>query len=797
MSNTPTAARAENFISSIGINVHMNYTDGAYANVANVVNDLAYLGITNVRDGLATNTALIPIQNQLSAFKTMASDGIKFDLGMTSTNVQVDIAALNAMEKADPGSILATEGPNEINNWPITYNGLTGLAAATAFQTASYAAIKADPALSGVSVFGFTGAPPPILTPSGTLTQNNNGSYTLVRGITGWAAVLPVGVTTIKINYTGGTPYAGLFTVAPGQGQVGTSGIGANGVMTFTYDNTGKSPLQAYVSVGDWFGTTTITGVSAVSGSSGNLVAFDPNLTGAGTSDYLNYHPYPSNGNQPGGYITSAITPKVANLTTAPTVLTEDGYNTDHAASSGVSPLAQAQGEVKILLDAYKDGVSQTYLYELLDEKPDPTDSSSEMHFGVFNNDNTAKPAALAIHDLTTVLADIGSNANSFTPGTLNYSVSNLPSTANKMLLAKSNGSFDLAIWDEPASTTAGAKNITVNLGATYQTVEVYDPVTGAAAVESLSNVSQVTLSLGNDPLIVEVEPAGYVNIATQTPKQVAALSSTQIAALTFEQISSLTAADVAAMTKSQIGALTGPEVTSLSAAQLDAISVTALAGLGTADIADISASNLATLTVAQMKALGSAQLTSLTITQVAGLAPTAIASINATAIAGLSHADVAALSTAQAVALTPGQIAQLTTAQIAALAPAALTKFSQTQFAAITPADIRAITPAQFLAISVSDIAALTTQQMAALMPSQLAEFSKTQIASLSLPDIAKMSAAQAAALSAGQIVSFTIAQVKNLSTAALHGFTPAEAHAFTAHQLAALSTPQHSALV
>jgi hypothetical protein len=514
MASSPdTALSANSFVNSIGINVHMEYTDGAYANETNVATDLAYLGIKYIRDGLPTNTSSIPTQNQITSLNALAKLGIKFDLLTSDTNVQADIAAANAMEVSSPGAIFALEGPNEINNFPVTYNGLTGQAAAVAFQTAYYAAIKADSALSGVSVFNYTGGSPPIATPYGTLTQNSNGSFTLVNGITGWLAYLPVGITTITATYTGAAPLSGLFGWPGAAGQSGLT-AGANGTLTYTYDNTGTAPLQTYISFSDWTSTTTLTSLSAVNGASSNLVAFDPDLSLAGMADDSNTHPYPSYGSQPDGSITYSAGLPVP----GPSVITESGYETNPNDPSGVSQLVQAQGELKILLDGYKAGNSQTYLYELLDEKSDPSNTDTQMHFGVFNNNNTPKLAAVAIHDLTTILNANNTPENNFTPGTLAWSTTNLPATANTLLLQKTNGAFDLVLWDEPASTTStGTTSVTVALGATYGSVEIFDPVTGSNPIETVTNVSQLTLNLGQDPLIVEVEPPGHVNVRAIT----------------------------------------------------------------------------------------------------------------------------------------------------------------------------------------------------------------------------------------------------------------------------------------
>src|SRR3954454_23321823 len=41
------------FLSGIGVDTHIAYTDGGYANVANIVNYLKYLGVDQIRDGIS------------------------------------------------------------------------------------------------------------------------------------------------------------------------------------------------------------------------------------------------------------------------------------------------------------------------------------------------------------------------------------------------------------------------------------------------------------------------------------------------------------------------------------------------------------------------------------------------------------------------------------------------------------------------------------------------------------------------------------------------------------------------
>ena len=61
---------------------------------------------------------------------------------------------------------------------------------------------------------------------------------------------------------------------------------------------------------------------------------------------------------------------------------------------------------------------------------------------------------------------------------------------------------------------TLVSNNVTVNLGATYPTVHVYDPTLGTSATETLTNVASVSLTLGNYPLVLEIPPSVLIQRA-------------------------------------------------------------------------------------------------------------------------------------------------------------------------------------------------------------------------------------------------------------------------------------------
>jgi hypothetical protein len=199
-----------------------------------------------------------------------------------------------------------------------------------------------------------------------------------------------------------------------------------------------------------------------------------------------------------------------------PTVITETGYETNlNDSYSGVDQTVQAKLTLDTLMDAFKDGVPQTYLYELIDQ--------GGQYFGLFSASGAPKLAATAIHDLTTLLSDPNSTS-SFTPGSLSYAVPNLPTSGNQLLLEKSNGTFDLALWNETQiwnpttgnEIAAPVATTTVEFGQTQKVVLVFDPVLGTTPIAAYQNVQSIQVGLTDHPVIVEV-PGATPTLATPT----------------------------------------------------------------------------------------------------------------------------------------------------------------------------------------------------------------------------------------------------------------------------------------
>ena len=226
-----------------------------------------------------------------------------------------------------------------------------------------------------------------------------------------------------------------------------------------------------------------------------------------------NMHVYYINGLPPDSTIQYALGLAAVTTPSDPTVITETNYNTLAAAGS-VSNAVQASYDLDLLMDATKHDVAATYLYELLDEGADPKHTNGELHYGLFNSDGTPKPAATGIHNLMSILSDSGAAA-SFTPGALPYSVSGMPASGDSLLLQKSNGAYDLAVWAEPETWNAATnsavpatpRSVTISFGASEAEVRIFDPLLGTTAIADDKAVNAVTVSVTDHPLIIEVEP--------------------------------------------------------------------------------------------------------------------------------------------------------------------------------------------------------------------------------------------------------------------------------------------------
>jgi hypothetical protein len=177
--------------------------------------------------------------------------------------------------------------------------------------------------------------------------------------------------------------------------------------------------------------------------------------------------------------------------------LTEGGYTN--------TQLNQAQSGnyfSRFWFENYNHGYVRSFAYELFDESQK---SGGEAQFGLLNSDGTPKPAFTTVSNTISLLKNPGA---SFTPGTLNYTLSGGPAALHHTLLQKRNGTFYLALWLEYNYwDTFSPATVTVNFTGA-QHVNQYNPLTSVSPKTAWNNVSAVVLTVSDQATILEISPS-------------------------------------------------------------------------------------------------------------------------------------------------------------------------------------------------------------------------------------------------------------------------------------------------
>ncbi|MBV9511015.1 MAG: hypothetical protein JO303_12120, partial [Caulobacteraceae bacterium] len=190
------------------------------------------------------------------------------------------------------------------------------------------------------------------------------------------------------------------------------------------------------------------------------LVAFTSYQAVACECDFANHHPYPKAGAQPGTLLKTLHKRYVGPNGVMPgkaMVFTEFGYHTlvgppdRPGAWQGVDPERQAVLIVNALFDNAAQGVTRTYIYQLLDGAAENGGSpNQEKHFGLFAYDGSPKPAAKALRTLFMRLEDSGAGARDFSLKPVEAGVS-VTAPVACLALQNSTGQSFLAFWNESA----------------------------------------------------------------------------------------------------------------------------------------------------------------------------------------------------------------------------------------------------------------------------------------------------------------------------------------------------------
>ncbi|MEM6820388.1 MAG: RICIN domain-containing protein [Verrucomicrobiota bacterium] len=163
---------------------------------------------------------------------------------------------------------------------------------------------------------------------------------------------------------------------------------------------------------------------------------------------------------------------------TKPTYLTETGFNTHIPDFVGVNEKTQMKYVPRVLMESFIQGDQKVFLHQLMDEG---TTANVNNRWGMVRPNFTNKPSFNALRNLIDLFNESSWNASSktwnrpsYTPSSLDYSLSGNLSLVRQKLFQRSNGQFYLVAWIEKNSWNQGtntpfsdtSRSITLNLSA-------------------------------------------------------------------------------------------------------------------------------------------------------------------------------------------------------------------------------------------------------------------------------------------------------------------------------------------
>jgi hypothetical protein len=228
--------------------------------------------------------------------------------------------------------------------------------------------------------------------------------------------------------------------------------------------------------------------------------------------DVGNLHPYPA------AKVPSVVFPEQTDHANSifgnrQIMFTESGYHNalnDHSDQPAVSEQAAAKYIPRVFLEDFARGIPRTYLYEFLDEAPDPGLLNNQMHWGLIRADGTEKPAFIAIKRL---IADLHDTSECEHSAQLAWSLNQAPPSVHHLLLQKSNGEFDLVLWQEvPSYNTRSQAELAIPpvttelmIGRQAKFVALYEPTQQAPPVKTFTQTSVVPVEIPDHPLIISI----------------------------------------------------------------------------------------------------------------------------------------------------------------------------------------------------------------------------------------------------------------------------------------------------
>jgi hypothetical protein len=255
-----------------------------------------------------------------------------------------------------------------------------------------------------------------------------------------------------------------------------------------------------------------------------SLPVLGPSLATAGAEARLgdqsafldrgNIHPYAGGQSPNPAHLKAEFADAALVAANKPVWATEAGYHNALRTSSGHPGVSEPVAAVYItrtFLEHFASGVNRTFVYELVDEKPEPRLQDLEQHFGLLRHDFSPKPAFTALKHL---LAAVGTSGPRGRLRPLRLSVSGAGAGIRRLVLQKGDGSYLIAlwrldsIWDPERRRTLHVRPDALRLRLPHAArVSVTDPVLSGRARPLRLRRGAVGVELAGRPLLLSVTP--------------------------------------------------------------------------------------------------------------------------------------------------------------------------------------------------------------------------------------------------------------------------------------------------
>jgi hypothetical protein len=237
-----------------------------------------------------------------------------------------------------------------------------------------------------------------------------------------------------------------------------------------------------------------------------------PDLPGS-----VNEHPYPEGG-PPEPALGEALRALPEDALERGVVVTETGYHNALLSTTGQPPVSERAAAVylpRALVASFGAGVRRTFVYELLDEKPDPGLVDPEQHFGLLRQDLSPKPAFTA---LRTLVAALRASPGESSRARLSWGLRAAgeegpppPDEVQRLALVRADGSRLIALWrpiavwdqDVRRPIEPSPLRVELQLGLGARDIAVWRPSVATRPVLRRDYARRLPLDLGADLVLV------------------------------------------------------------------------------------------------------------------------------------------------------------------------------------------------------------------------------------------------------------------------------------------------------